>query len=87
MLYNGNKSIRNAIKAAAALEGLTLAAVASRLDKPPQAINNTLLKQHITFDDVQTIAAALGYRLHFELIKEPCADQLSTSAPGQQPGL
>lgn len=86
MLYNGNKSIRNAIKAAAALEGLTLAAVASRLGKPPQAINNTLLKQHITFDDVQTIAAALGYRLHFELIKDQ--DQApATSAPGDDQRL
>lgn len=69
MKYENNGSIRQAIKEAVAAEGITLSAVAAKINRPPQAINNLFLKKAITFPDVADLADVLGYDLFFALIK------------------
>ena len=69
MKYENNGSIRQAIKEAVAAEGITLTALAAKINRPPQAINNLFLKKAITFPDVADLADVLGYALYFALIK------------------
>lgn len=87
MIYRNNESVINEIRATAAREGTNLTGTASRLGMSQSNFSQIIHKKQLSFYDVSRIAAALGYRLHFELIKDPGADQATTSAPGQQPGL
>lgn len=70
MTYTNNEDIRRAVKAAAAIQGHTLASIARALDISPQLLNDKLNKKHIGFDDVATIAAAIGCRLDFVITPE-----------------
>ena len=87
MQYKSNDDVIREIKAAAAREGLSLSGLARLFGIKQPTFSGWIHKKQLSFYDVSRIAAALGYRLHFELIKEPGADQPATSAPGQQPGL
>ena len=73
MIIENEKDIRRLIKRAAAAQDLTLAALARRMDRLPQELNNTLSKKFITVNDLQTISNALDCKLEINFI--PAGDQ------------
>lgn len=68
MIIENEKDIRRLIKRAAAAQDLTLAALARRMDRLPQELNNTLAKKFITVADLQTIASALDCKVKIDFI-------------------
>lgn len=73
MIIENEKDIRRLIKRAAAAQDLTLVALARRMDRLPQELNNTLSKKFITVADLQTISGALDCKLEINFI--PAGDK------------
>ena len=63
MVYNDNQDIRKLIKRTAAAHDLTLTALAAKMGRLPQELNNTLNKKHIAIDDLKSVADALNIDL------------------------
>lgn len=86
MQYKSNEDVIREIKAAAAREGLSLSGLARLFGIKQPTFSGWIHKKQLSFSDVSRIAAALGYRLHFELIKDQ--DQTpATTAPGDDQRL
>ena len=70
MEYKNNNDIRAALKAAAAIQGASLADIARGMDIAPQSLQDMLRKKHIGFDDIARAAAVVGCKLLFEIVPE-----------------
>ena len=71
MIFQNNSDFRRLVKSAAALQGLTLAALAERMHTTPQQLQNILNKKQLAFVDAVRIASALGMALSVEFVQQP----------------
>ena len=70
LIYKDNKDLRRALRAAAAVQGASLADIARKLDITPQALQDMLRKKHIGFDDIARAAAAIDCKLLFDIVPD-----------------
>lgn len=68
MIFQNNSDFRRLVKSAAALQGLTLAALAERMHTTPQQLQNILNKKQLAFVDAVRIASALNCKVKIEFI-------------------
>lgn len=68
MIYKDNQDLRRALRAAAAVQGASLAEIARKLDITPQTLQDMLRKKHIGFDDIARTAAAIDCKLVFDIV-------------------
>lgn len=76
MIYKDNQDLRRALRAAAAVQGASLAEIARKLDITPQALQDMLRKKHIGFDDIARAATAIDCKLVFDIV--PAAGDQAT---------
>lgn len=69
MIFRNNSDFKRLVKSAAALQGLTLAALAERMHTTPQQLQNILNKKQLAFVDAVRIASALGMVLSVDFIQ------------------
>jgi DNA-binding Xre family transcriptional regulator len=70
MIYNDKKDIRRAIKAAAALQGITLSDAARALNITPQELNDRFNRKQVSFDNMRDICRAIGCEIDFYIIPQ-----------------
>ena len=75
MIIQENKDIKRLVKRAAAAQDFTLAALARKIDKLPQELNNTLTKKHVAVEDLLPIAYALQCDIDISFLPRPATDQ------------
>ena len=68
MIFQNNADFRRLVKSVAALHGLTLAALAERMNTTPQQLQNILNKKQLAFVDAVRIASALDMALSVDFV-------------------
>ena len=87
MQYKSNEDVIREIRAAAVREGLSLTGLAARIGSSQSNFSQLIHKKQLSFSDVSRIAAALGYSLHFKLVKDRQSGQPSAPSPASSPAL
>lgn len=73
MEYKSKEDFKRLVKAAAALQGITLTEAAQKIGISKQQLSNTFNKAAPTLEDARRIAAALDCKLEINFI--PAGDQ------------
>lgn len=77
-IYTDNETARRAVKSAAAAHGLTLAALARKMGKSPQLLNDIFNKRNLSLADIDAMAAAIDCKLLFDIVPEDATRQSNT---------
>lgn len=75
MVYKSNEQLKEYINTTIDNKGIKKRFIASKMDISPQQLNNILNKEHITCDDIQRIAEAIGCQLVIDIVPVK-ADQI-----------
>lgn len=65
--YIDNAQIRKLIKTQTIMQDTTITEIAHKLNTSQQNVSNTLVKKHITFDDIQRICDAMDCDLYLDI--------------------
>lgn len=68
MVYKGNEQLKEYINTTIDNKGIKKRFIASKMSISPQQLNNILNKEHITLDDIQRIAEAIGCQLVIDIV-------------------
>jgi DNA-binding Xre family transcriptional regulator len=70
MIYTCNDDLKKELKKLLIDEELSLTDVADKLKISRQQLNNIFLKTNFSFNDMQKICDAIGYKLEINILKE-----------------